>query len=258
VQFVSDSVVFLRDASIDLIKVVTELQKLRQSVLAGTASVAAATEAEAVEEAADLPYLFEHMPKAFDRSVAGLARVAEIVQSMKIFAHPDSQEEASVDLNQAIESTLTIARNEYKYVADVDTDFGELPAIVCHAGEINQVVLNIIVNAAHAIGDAIEGTEVKGRISVRTRVDGEHVVITISDTGGGIPEAIRERIFDPFFTTKEVGKGTGQGLAIARSVVVDKHKGELTMESEIGKGTTFFIRLPIAGCKPLVDAAVAA
>lgn len=184
-------------------------------------------------------------PQALDRCLDGLDRVATIVRSMKEFAHPDSKEKEPIDLNRAIASTITIARNEYKYVAEVETDFAELPPVMCHPGELNQVILNIVVNAAHAIGDAVAGTDHRGRIAVRTSQEGGDVVISIADTGSGIPPAIREHIFDPFFTTKEVGKGTGQGLAIARSVVVDMHHGKLTFESEVGKGTTFFIRLPL-------------
>jgi signal transduction histidine kinase len=157
-------------------------------------------------------------------------------------------------LNQAIRGTLTIACNEYKYVADVETDLRELPAVTCHAGEINQVVLNIVVNAAHAISDVVGKGGRKGRIRVATRHDGDFAVISISDTGGGIPDPIRDKIFEPFFTTKAVGRGTGQGLAIARSVVVDKHGGELTFETESGKGTTFFVRIPIAGVRAAIRA----
>ena len=154
---------------------------------------------------------------------------------------------ALVDINQAIGSTLVIATNEYKYVADLETDFGQLPPVNCYAGEINQVILNLIVNAAHAIEDVVRGTQNKGRIRVSTRVLDEQVEIAIADTGKGIPVEVRSRIFDPFFTTKEVGKGTGQGLAIAHAVVVDKHGGTLYFETEVGKGTTFYIRLPISG-----------
>ena len=132
-------------------------------------------------------------------------------------------------------------------MADVETDFGALPPVKCYVGDLNQAILNIVVNAAHAIGDLVAGTQGRGRIGLRTRREGEDVVLTITDTGGGIPEDIRERIFDPFFTTKDVGKGTGQGLAIARSVVVDKHNGMLSVDSEIGRGTTFTIRIPVVG-----------
>jgi signal transduction histidine kinase len=151
------------------------------------------------------------------------------------------------DLNRAIESTLTIARNEYKYVADLRVDLGEIPLVTCNINEINQVVLNLVVNAAHAIGDLVNGGGQMGSISVCTRREGDAVVISIADTGGGIPDGIRNRVFEPFFTTKEVGKGTGQGLAIAWSIVREKHGGTLTFETETGKGTTFFVRLPVKG-----------
>jgi signal transduction histidine kinase len=172
---------------------------------------------------------------------------AAIVRSMKEFAHPDRKEMVQADLNQAIASTLVIASNEYKYVAEVATSFGDIPPVNCYAGEINQVVLNLIVNAAHAIGDVVKGTPAKGKITVSTRLRGDQVEIAIADSGKGIPTEVRSRIFDPFFTTKEVGKGTGQGLAIARTVVVDKHKGTLHFDTELGTGTTFYIRLPVAG-----------
>jgi len=247
VQFVGDSLSFLSDASKDLLAVVERLQAVRRSVLEGTPSAEAASEAAKAEEEADLPYLRDNVPKAFERCLDGLGRIGAIVRSMNEFARPDSKEMTAIDLNRAIESTLTIARSEYKHVAEVEADFGELPQVTCCAGDINQAVLNIVVNAAHAVGDVVKGTGQKGRILVRTRSDGDHVVISISDTGGGIPEGIRERIFDPFFTTKEVGKGTGQGLAIARSVVVNKHNGEVSFVSEVGKGTTFFVSLPVRG-----------
>jgi signal transduction histidine kinase len=247
VQFVSHSMNFLRDATKELIGVLEKLQKVQQSVLDGVPSRHAATEAAVAQDAADLPFLLENLPKAFDLALDGLARVTTILHSMKDFAHPDAKAMSAVDLNRAVESTLTIARSEYKYVADVETSFGDLPRVVCHVGEINQVVLNIAVNAAHAIGDVVRGTDRRGRISVRTWCEGGDAVIAISDTGAGIPDDARQHIFEPFFTTKEVGKGTGQGLSMARSVIVDRHHGDLSFETEVGKGTTFYIRLPVAG-----------
>jgi len=187
------------------------------------------------------------VPQAFDRTLEGVGRVAGIVRAMKEFAHPDQREQSSADLNKALLNTLTVARNEYKYVADLETDLGELPPVQCYLSDLNQVFLNLVVNAAHAIGEVIGDSEPKGRITVRSRDLGERVEIAIADTGGGVPEAIRERIFDPFFTTKPVGQGTGQGLAIARSIVVDKHRGSLTFTSVAGQGTTFYIRLPVSG-----------
>ncbi len=247
VQFVSDSVSFVREAMEDLSEIVDKYRELRNATEKGADVAAAAKAAEEAEDDADLDYILENAPVALDRARDGLGRVAAIVRSMKEFAHPDRKEMAQADLNQAIKSTLVIASNEYKYVAEVETDLGDLPLVNCYAGEINQVVLNLIVNAAHAIGDVVKETQAKGKIRVATRVLDDQVEIAISDTGKGIPVEVRAKIFDPFFTTKEVGKGTGQGLAIARSVVVDKHGGTLHFETEVGRGTTFYIRLPING-----------
>ena len=247
VQFVSDSLQFVRDGMTELFVVVDRLETVQRQVLDGVQTRDVAELAATATASADLPYLVEHIPKAVDRALEGLDRVATIVRSMKEFAHPDSKAMADADLNHAIESTLTMARNEYKYVAELETELGDLPRVRCHVGELNQAVLNIVVNAAHAIGDVVGDTGHKGRIRVRTYRDADQVVIAISDTGGGIPEHTRDHIFDPFFTTKEVGRGTGQGLAIARSVIVDKHHGRLDFETTVGEGTTFFIRLAIDG-----------
>ncbi len=247
VQFVSDSLHFVRDATGDMLTLVDELRGLVDEAKKGPVAperLAAADEAAVV---ADLDYLRENVPRALERSLDGLGRVATIVRSMKEFAHPDAKEKTTVDLNRAIESTLVIARNEYKYVADLETDFGDLPPVLCHIGDLNQAVLNIVVNAAHAITDVVgdSGTK-RGKITVCTRCDGERVLVAITDTGGGIPEEVQPRIFDPFFTTKEVGKGTGQGLAIARSVVVDRHGGTLEFTCVPGVGTTFTLTIPVA------------
>jgi signal transduction histidine kinase len=228
VQVVRDNVQFVRDGVGDLFSAVDKLDVVHASV-------------------PDLPYLVENVPKALDQALDGLRRVATIVRSMKEFAHPDSAHMQPADLNHAIENTLTVARNEYQGVAEIETEFGELPRVRCHIGELNQAVLNIVVNAAHAIADAVHGTSTRGWIRVRTYRDGGDAVITVADTGTGIAESIRNRIFDPFFTTKDVGRGSGQGLAIARSVIVDKHRGRLGFETASGRGTTFFIRIPING-----------
>jgi signal transduction histidine kinase len=247
VQFVADSLHFIDQSVRDILELLEKKRELRQRAAEGGSLADLLAETDAEEERADLPYLAEHVPKATARALEGLARIAHIVRAMKEFAHPDHKEMAPADLNQAIRSTLVIARNEYKYVADVHLDLGELPLVTCHLGEVNQAVLNIVVNAAHAIADKVTGTEAKGHIQVSTRCEGSSVVIEIEDDGGGIPEEHRERVFEPFFTTKEVGRGTGQGLAIARAVVVDKHGGELGFETRAGAGTTFRIRLPIEG-----------
>jgi signal transduction histidine kinase len=148
-------------------------------------------------------------------------------------------------LNEALESTLIVASNELKYVADVETVFGDLPPVKCYLGDLNQVFLNLLVNAAHSIADVVKESGQRGRIRLETKTEEEWAVIALSDSGTGIPVEIRSRIFDPFFTTKAVGKGTGQGLALARAIVVEKHGGTLTFETEIGKGTTFYIRIPL-------------
>ncbi len=246
VQYVGDSVHFLRDGIDALLLLSTRLGEV--AVLPETSSQAerASLRSEA-EDAADVDYLRDRMPKAIARSIDGLERVAKIVRAMKEFAHPDQTGQAPADLTRALEATLTIATNEYKYLATLETQFEELPQVVCNISEVNQAVLNIVVNAAHAIGDLVKGTNERGVIRVATRVEQDWAVIEISDTGGGIPEAIQGKIFDPFFTTKEVGKGTGQGLAIARSVIVEKHGGTLVFTSARGRGTMFTLRLPIAG-----------
>ena len=247
IQFVGDSLQFLRDSGTDLLTLIERLQHLRRAAVEGGPLpdlIAAATEAEVD---ADLPYIREAMPAAFDRCVDGLSRVSTIVRSLKDFAHPSEKGMTPTDLNRAIQSALTIATNEYKYVATLRLELGDLPPVTCNHNDVSQAVLNIVVNAAHAIGDTVKGTDQTGVITVRTTVEGAEVVIAISDTGGGIPENIRSKVFDPFFTTKEVGRGTGQGLAIARATVKEGHGGDITFESEVGKGTTFFIRLPIGG-----------
>jgi signal transduction histidine kinase len=176
---------------------------------------------------------------------------------MKAFAHPGQKEKVAADLNRALADTLTVARNELKYVAEIETDFGELPPVVCHLGDLNQVFLNLLVNAAHAIGTVMKDTGVKGRIRVTTRADGDQVTVSISDTGCGIPAAIRSRVFDPFFTTKEVGRGTGQGLALARTIV-EKHGGRITFEPNPPQGTTFVVIVPADVAGPATAEAVPA
>ena len=245
VQFASDSIGFLRTASRDLMQVIDKMRIVNESVLADLPSKAAAAEAAEAEAGADLPYLFEEVPRALDSAHEGLTRVAAIVRSLKEFARPETNGMTEIDLNSAVESTLIVASNEYRYVADIETHFDDLPPVVCEASEVSQAVLNILINAAQAIGDVVKSSGSKGRIIVRTRRDGDLAIISISDSGGGIPKHLQARIFDPFFTTKDVGKGTGQGLTFARSTVVDRHGGELIVESEAGRGATFHIRLPI-------------
>jgi signal transduction histidine kinase len=248
-QYVGDNLEFLQYAFEDFSRVC----EICDGVLAAAkgSSLTGATIADMEAKLADInvEYLRVQVPKAIQQSLDGVKRVASIVRAMKEFSHPGTGEKARIDLNAAIESTVTVSRNEWKYVADVVTEYDAgLPYVNCLPGELNQVILNVIVNAAHAIGDVVgSGSKGKGKITIRTRRDGDFAEIAISDTGSGIPENIRGRIFDPFFTTKHVGRGTGQGLAIAHNVVVERHGGYITFKTEVGQGTTFFIRLPIEG-----------
>jgi PAS domain S-box-containing protein len=252
VQFVSDNVQFARASMMDIAAVILAYRGLQQAAQQGGNVLEAATRASQAETAVELDYLMKDVPLALDGAAEGLDRIATIVRSMKEFAHPDQAEKTLADLNQAIRSTLVIAHNEYKYVAAIDAQFGELPLVPCYLGEINQVVLNLIINAAHAISDVTKDSGNLGKLVIRTRfdADADAVEVAIADNGSGIPESARNKVFDPFFTTKEVGKGTGQGLAIARSVIVNKHGGTLRFETECGRGTTFFIRLPLNTIKP--------
>jgi signal transduction histidine kinase len=195
----------------------------------------------------DPEYLCDEIPKAVAQSLEGIERVATIVRAMKEFSHPGVDDMHAIDLNRAVESTATVCRNEWKYVAELELELdANLPPVQCLAGEVNQVVLNMIVNAAHAIGDVVgDGARGKGRITIRTRAVAEQVEIEVEDTGKGMPENVRSRVFDPFFTTKGVGKGTGQGLSIAHNVIIKKHSGTIEVHSEEGVGTRFVIRIPI-------------
>ena len=243
-QFVTDNLTFLRDSW----KATHELLELYRNAIGeegATLPPAKVAELKQAEQSCDLDFIAAEVPRAIDQGLDGAHRVAKIVRAMKEFSHPDSADKTATNLNQAIESTITVARNEWKYVAEIATDFEEsLPPVVCYSGDINQVILNLLVNAAHAIKETIKDGE-KGHITVRTRRRGEFAEISVTDTGTGIPEAIRTRVFEPFFTTKEVGKGTGQGLALAHTVVVKKHRGRIWFETEMGRGSTFFIDLPI-------------
>ena len=253
IQYVGDNARFLQNSFADLTGLLGAYGALADAARSGPVSPALVEEVDAAAESADLEYLLDEIPNAITQSLEGVGRVAAIVRAMKEFSHPGSTHKTAVDLNRAIESTATVARNEWKYVADLVTDFApDLPPVPCLPGELNQVFLNIIVNAAHAIGDVVgDGAGGKGTITVTTRpVPAEapsHAEVRIADSGTGIRPEVISKIFDPFFTTKEVGRGTGQGLSIAHGIVVEKHGGTIACESEVGRGTTFIIRLPLAG-----------
>jgi PAS domain S-box-containing protein len=246
IQFVGDNVRFLHDAFAGLIALLEQHEHICDAIGAQFPHEMR-QQIQAAREAADIQYLRKEIPTALDQTLDGVGRVATIVQALKKFSHVEwGHEKTAANLNDAINSTLVVARNELKYVADVETAFAELPPVMCHLGDLNQVFLNLLVNAAHSIGEIVAQTGKKGRIRVETSNQGESVVVAVSDTGAGIPPEIRSRIFEPFFTTKGVGKGTGQGLALARAIV-EKHGGSLTFESEVGKGSTFYIRIPFSG-----------
>ncbi|TLS66481.1 PAS domain S-box protein [Mariprofundus erugo] len=245
-QYVGDNVRFLRDSFADMVGVCKQYGQLKhECALQGCAQEVIAA-LEQCEEEADITFLMDEIPAALDQSLDGIEKAANIVRAMKEFSHPGQKDTALSDINRMLENTLTVARNEWKYVAEVHTDFDEnLPLLMC-LPELNQVFLNLIVNAAHAIAAKIGPQHAeKGDITVRTSCDERVVRIEISDTGTGVPEHLKHKIFEPFFTTKEVGKGTGQGLAIVHNIVVDKHKGAVDLTSVEGRGTTFIVSLPI-------------
>jgi signal transduction histidine kinase len=245
-QYIGDNIRFLKKSFAKLTTALSIYGRLWQETRSDTVTATSKEEMAAALQKIDIEFLLEEIPKSINDGLEGVTRVSSLVSAMKEFSHPGIKEKVALDLNHAIESTITVARNEWKYVAEMETHFEPaLPLVSCLPGEFNQVILNLIVNAAHAIGDrSKENNGEKGKITVQTSSCPTGVEIRIGDTGGGIPPEIRTKIFDPFFTTKEIGKGTGQGLAIARSVVVDKHNGSIEFETVLGEGTTFIIRLP--------------
>ncbi len=246
-QFIRDNIQFLEESFEDFETLLNRYHELIHILKRGGDVKQQLDEIGEVESEIDLEYIRKEIPKAIAQSMDGVRRVAKIVKAMKEFSHPGNEEKTRVDINHAIKNTITVARTEWKYVAELETDLdSSLPRILCLPGELNQVLLNIIINAAHAIAEVVgNGRKGKGKITISTRKKEKWVEIRITDTGSGIPESIRSKIFDPFFTTKGVGKGTGQGLAIAHSIIVEKHNGSIEVETKEGKGTTFIIRLPI-------------
>jgi two-component system, NtrC family, sensor kinase len=251
-QFVGDNTHFMQRAFSALLPLIERLREWDQRDVDGTALEREWPELRQKLKRAKAGLLCSEVPRAIDGSLEGIKRVTNIVRAMKEFSHPSSGNATPANLNDAILSTIEVTRNVWKYVATLETDFDPtLPAVPCLRDEFNQVVLNLIVNAAHAIAEVTkDGAEGKGVISVRTRTVGEHAEVSVSDTGTGIPEAIRARVFEPFFTTKAVGKGTGQGLAMAYAVINERHSGKIWLESEVGKGTTFFVQLPLKRTEP--------
>ncbi len=249
IQYIGDNISFLQNSFADIARVMQTYDHLWHDLTEkGVVPEETGRRLSDEREGADIDYLWQEIPKTISQSLEGVGRVVKIVRAMKEFSHPGGDEKIATDINTLLENTITVSRNEWKYVAEMETDFApDLPPVTCFAGEISQVFLNIIVNGAHAIEECTEGgSRGKGKITIQTSRKKDGIQVRITDTGGGIPQEIKDRVFDAFFTTKERGKGTGQGLAIAHRVVVDKHQGSLFFETEKGKGTTFFIELPVA------------
>jgi two-component system NtrC family sensor kinase len=234
IQYVADSVHFIGQAFAEMRCIV---QTYRQALYDGTQHLALA-------DNADLAYLEQNVPCAVDRALMGLDRVATLIKAMKEFGQPSCGDKSFADLNRAVTTTLTVARSKYSDIADIELDLGDVPEVSCHIAELNQVFLQLIVNAADAIAD-VHVPPTRGTIRIRTWCDAGAVCVSVSDNGGGIADDIRSRIFDPFFTTKAIGRGSGQGLSIARSIIVDRHAGMLTFDSAVGRGSTFLVRLPV-------------
>ena len=245
-QYVTDNVSFLQRAFDKLWRLLDAQSNALAAARKGDATPQSFELVDEARTAAKLDYLARQVPRAIEQSMSGLGQVSAIVKAMKEFSHPSGVEKQPVDIHDVIESTSIVAKGEWKYVADLELSFDwNLPPILLLRNEFSQVLLNLIVNAAHAIGDALPAaSSEKGKIVIATRAVGAHVEVRISDTGPGIPEAARSRVFEPFFTSKEVGRG--QGLAIAYSVIVDQHGGTIDFETKEGRGTTFIICLPLA------------
>ena len=253
-QFVGHNIRFLKDSWEPIAEFLNFCGTIQSEFATGPVSPEHLQQFSELHQKCDLEYLLKNIPTAIDHSLEGVDRVAKIVKGFKEFSHPGSEEKHAINLNQTIETTISVSKHEWKYCADLVTALDpDLPLVPCLVGEFNQVILNLIVNSAHAISSVVEKNgQGKGTITISTRREGEWARIAVSDTGGGIPFDIRSRVFEPFFTTKEVGKGTGQGLALAHAAIVNRHQGQLWFESELGQGTTFFIRLPL-GTETLVS-----
>lgn len=245
IQYVSDNTVFLQRAFAGMLTLAQTARDASSALRGGDDPTAVADRVDAALKGAKLAMFEKQVPRAIEQSIEGLSRVAKIVAAMKEFSHPSMGVKAPVRVRDAIETTVSVARNEWKYVADVEIHTaGEIPEVPLLRDEFNQVVLNLLVNAAHAIESVMQQTGERGKIDISLRVDDGWLEVKLADTGTGIPEDIRARVFDPFFTTKPIGKGTGQGLAIAYSVVVDKHRGTIGFDTTVGRGTCFVMRFP--------------
>lgn len=245
-QYIADNMRFLTGACSQVSGILDSYEAVAVAAAGKEDCAPALAKLAAVKIENELDYLAGEIPRTLEQSLEGLSRISRIVSSLKEFSHPNATEKSAADINRAIETTIAVSRHEWKYVADVETDLDpNLPGVSCVLDEINQVILNLIINATHAIADANKKLGLKrGRITLRTRQEKDQVIIEVSDTGTGIPPEVRGRIFEPFFTTKGIGKGTGQGLAIVHAVIVKGHNGAVDFTTEMDRGTTFRISLP--------------
>lgn len=251
IQYMADNVTFIKDGFQDLTGILHHLKSVYESVLDNSLTPSVLEQVRSGVDMENLEYMAEELPKAIDQTLEGIRSIRNIIRAMKDFSHPGKTGHVSADLNQCIKNAAIISKNEWKYIADLVLDLDEtLPKLICNPGELNQAFLNLIVNASHAVADQLKSdSSPKGKIKIKTRKLDDEVEIAVSDTGTGISTEIQSQIFNPFFTTKAIGKGTGQGLAIARSIIVDRHQGKIEFETLQGKGTTFLIRLPLPALK---------
>ena len=243
IQYIGDNLRFLEESTRDLLAVLDVYKNLSNEAKAQNVLIDQVEVCENEIEEKDVEFLREEAIQAAEQSIDGVKQVSDIVLAMKEFSHPAHKDAAPVDLNRVLERSSVVCKSEWRQAAELIFDIDEsLPAITGHEGALNQVVLNLIVNAAHAI--QYKGPEM-GTITLRTRHDGESVRLEVEDSGTGISENIRDQIFEPFFTTKDVGRGTGQGLALVHDIVVNKHGGWIGLDSSVGIGTTVIVKLPI-------------
>lgn len=234
IQFVTDNMNFLSETVTDLLSAIGEFEK--QVDLEGNASI---------RQKFDIDYLAEEAPQAISQSLDGLKRIAEIVLAVKKFSYPTSSSQTENDINEIIRTTTTVSKNQWKYIANLELDLDEdIPMILSNAGELNQVFLNLVVNAAHAIEDKLDKSS-QGHIKIQTKSNDSTIECRVSDNGSGMTKDVAKKIFDPFFTTKDPGRGTGQGLSIVNTIVSLSHGGDIRVESEVGKGTDFILTFPL-------------
>ncbi|MEW8314582.1 MAG: ATP-binding protein [Candidatus Thiodiazotropha endolucinida] len=244
IQYVGDNLKFIKESYEDLGSLLQDYSNLMHKAAEIPELGAEAAKVKETIDEIDLAYLEEETSNAIQQSISGASQVAHIVLAMKEFAHPGSKQMAPADMNRIVSNAVAVCKNEWKYVADTDLELGDnLPQVECLGGEISQVVLNLVINAAHAIEAA--KLQQKGKITITTSHSENSVEVRVADTGTGIPMEVQDSVFNPFFTTKDVGRGTGQGLAIAQDIVMGKHQGELFFETEEGNGATFVMRLPL-------------